>query len=528
MNGRSGILLILAAVCGLGAMLGVKQLMKPNNGPIKEREVLTAARDLKLEEVLKPDLVQVVRMPENAVPAGAFSSYKDVADRWVKFPMLAGEPILDPKLAPAGEPVGLIARIPDGHRAFTLEVNEQAGVAGFVMPDHRVDVMLARQRGSANGIHMESELILQDVLVLASGQSITRPEDTKVTQVRSVTLAVTPDQVNKLNAARTEGNLTLALRGNNDHAKVEVAETKPEKAPVAVVETVPVVVAARDLEEGAVLGPTDLKIDEVPRDLFERLPEPFDAASAIVGRALAHRVPADSPVLASHLEDPSKMAKAEPARPVVRARPGHRVFAVKLAELGGTPNTIRSGDRVDLLWAPANKTPAPTAPTAVTATPGAPLAPAAPNPVDAIESPGSTLLAQNVQVLLTPWEDVEGVNPGEGKGADDVVLLEVPAIQVTALQHALGHGTMRLVVRPEDDDSIVSHDSPTPGPILVIHHGTRKAEQVPLFRGAAGPDRLITPDGFDRRRGPGPEPAGPSAPDHDNLANSKTLAQVER
>ena len=86
-------------------------------------------------------------------------------------------------------------------RAFAIEVNEQTGVSGFVLPDHRVDVVQI-ETGS-NG-QPEAETVLQDVLVLASGQVFTRPDDRSI-QSRTVTLAVTPEQVDTLVSARSRG-----------------------------------------------------------------------------------------------------------------------------------------------------------------------------------------------------------------------------------------------------------------------------------------------------------------------------------
>src|SRR5436305_1951512 len=114
--------------------------------------------------------------------------------------MLEGEPVLDRKLAPKGSPAGMVARIPKGMRAFAVEVNEHTGVSGFILPDHRVDVV---QNDTAPNGKAEAETILQDVLVLASGQVFTRPEDRSI-QSRTVTLAVTPEQVDILVGAQAQ------------------------------------------------------------------------------------------------------------------------------------------------------------------------------------------------------------------------------------------------------------------------------------------------------------------------------------
>ncbi|MDR3638447.1 MAG: Flp pilus assembly protein CpaB [Isosphaeraceae bacterium] len=237
MNGKSLTLLLLAVVSGLGAMYGTSKLLASKNRDkrvsVEMQDVIVAARDLKVEEMLKPDLVKVVQMTKSDVPAGAFSSFKDVEDRWVMIKTLSDEPILDKKLAPKGTPAGIVPRIPPGMRAFTLEVNESTGVSGFVLPDHRVDVV--QSRSLPNG-ETEAETILEDVLVLASGTVFNRPEERTV-QSRGVTLAVTPEQAEVIVAARTKGLLSLALRGLNDRAKQDRSAKAAKKAaetPVAV------------------------------------------------------------------------------------------------------------------------------------------------------------------------------------------------------------------------------------------------------------------------------------------------------
>lgn len=214
MNGKSMMMLLMAVVAGLGAMFLTSKLLSNGQAApaVEMQDVLVAARDLNVEETLKADLVKVVQRPKTDVPPGSFSAFKEVEERWIQIKTLEDEPILDKKLAPKGSPAGLVARIPKGMRAYAVEVNEQSGVSGFVLPGHRVDVV---QIDSSKEGHSDAETILQDVLVLASGQNLMRPED-KTVIAHTVTLAVTPDQVNSLVAARAKGPLTLALRGLYD------------------------------------------------------------------------------------------------------------------------------------------------------------------------------------------------------------------------------------------------------------------------------------------------------------------------
>ena len=249
MISRSMTMLSLAVVCGLGAMYGTNRLMGKDRGRTVElQDVIVAARDLKIEEVIKPDLVKVVRMEKTSVPPGAFSQLKDVEGRWVQIGLLEGESVVDKKLAERGSPPGLVSKIARGMRAVTLDVNEQSGVSGFVMPDHRVDVIQVDQSGGAGSF--EGATVLQDVLVLASGQTFTRQDDRSI-QSRTVTLSVTPEQAKLLIAAKARGPISLVLRGLNDHAQTD---NKPKDVPAPKAEP-PAPVFVRPVEVVAAAPP---------------------------------------------------------------------------------------------------------------------------------------------------------------------------------------------------------------------------------------------------------------------------------
>ena len=231
MNGRSLRMLALAVAFGLGAMVLARYWLTPD--PTKEaaeQDVLVAARDVKEEESLKTDMVKTVRMAKSAVPPNSFSSFKDVEDRWVNMSMLEGDVIIEKKLGQKGSPPGMINNIPKGLRALSIDVTEQTGVSGFILPGHRVDVFRFE---STQSKEMHGEIILQDVLVLAANQMFTRPEEHAVLS-RTVTLAVSPENVTVLVEAH-KGPLSLALRGVNDHdmvprvAKKSLIEAELEK-----------------------------------------------------------------------------------------------------------------------------------------------------------------------------------------------------------------------------------------------------------------------------------------------------------
>jgi pilus assembly protein CpaB len=225
MNTRSIVMLVVAVVIGLGAMKLTQHLLSSNKGNKEEeaQELVVAARDIKEEESLKPDMVKVIRMVKSAVPPNTFTSFKDVADRWVKTALLEGDVLVEKKLGPKGTPPGMVANIPKGMRAIAIDVTEQSGVSGFVLPGHHVDVI--RFEPTEKG-ELRGETILQNVLVLAAGQLFIRPEERSVPS-RTVTLALSPGDADTLVAARAKGALSLTLRGLHDHDVVARPKLEP-------------------------------------------------------------------------------------------------------------------------------------------------------------------------------------------------------------------------------------------------------------------------------------------------------------
>ena len=153
---------------------------------MKIRRRFWSLRDFKEEEILKPDMVKLSRVARSAIPPNAFSTFKEVEDRWVRTTMLEGDVLVEKKLGAKGTPPGLVANIPTGMRALAIDVTEQSGVSGFILPGHHVDVVRYETSEKNN---VRGETILQDVLVLAAGQIFTRPDERAV-QSRTVTLAL--------------------------------------------------------------------------------------------------------------------------------------------------------------------------------------------------------------------------------------------------------------------------------------------------------------------------------------------------
>lgn len=221
---RTIVMLMLALVFGGSAAVGVSGLRKqapaaplPDTTP-----VVVAAEDVGRGNLVTAAAVKTYDWPKALVPPGALTRVDDALDR-VAFGSLAkGEPVLEGKLAPRGAGRGLAAMVPTGKRAVTIQATSPAtGLAGLALPGNRVDVLLTMTGGAANGDPAgggSTSTLLQNVEILAVDQRVDAPSDNKVdaSQLRSVTLLVTPDQAAKLELGQSKGTLHLALRNLED------------------------------------------------------------------------------------------------------------------------------------------------------------------------------------------------------------------------------------------------------------------------------------------------------------------------
>jgi pilus assembly protein CpaB len=133
-----------------------------------------------------------------------------------------GDPITDAKLIPLEGPPGILSyKIPEGHRAMTVGVNQVSGVAGFINPGNKVDIVLTTT--PAGFEEPISKIILQDVPVLATGEVVERPveEGGAAKIVPTVTLDLTPEDTERLALASNQGSLQLILRRVGEAGEVK-------------------------------------------------------------------------------------------------------------------------------------------------------------------------------------------------------------------------------------------------------------------------------------------------------------------
>jgi pilus assembly protein CpaB len=189
--------------------------------------VVIAAADLGIGTELRREDLKAIDWPANAVPAGAFSSPDEIVGRGLVLPVIQNEPIVPLKLASKEAGAGLPPVIPTGLRALSVRVNEVIGVAGYVTPGTRVDVVTTINPTNAQG-EVTSKVVLNNVQVLAAGTKLEQsPADKKPTTVTVVTLLVDPEQAERLTLASTEGKIQLALRNPLDNSTPATRGVRP-------------------------------------------------------------------------------------------------------------------------------------------------------------------------------------------------------------------------------------------------------------------------------------------------------------
>ena len=227
---RIFIVLVLAIAAGgvfAFATYNYVQQIPGKSVDIPTTKVVVAASDLDVGADLTKDTVRIIEWPSSAAPANAISDPEQVVGRGLVVPMIQNEPFIEGKMAPKDAGAGLPPAIPPGLRAISVKVNEVIGVAGYVLPGTRVDVV-ATVSPTQSAADMTSKVILTNVEVLTAGTKLERQKDKdEPIAVTVVTLLVDPDQSERLTLASTEGKIQLALRNPLDKATPATRGVKP-------------------------------------------------------------------------------------------------------------------------------------------------------------------------------------------------------------------------------------------------------------------------------------------------------------
>jgi pilus assembly protein CpaB len=218
LNRRSLFFLALAVVFGIGAAYTARDYLASQAahavpGKVAVTPVVVAKKALSVGAPLSSLYLGTQDWPTAHRPSGTFTSVAQLEGRVLRRALAPDEPIFDSALLPEGSEAGLSALIAENHRAVSVKVDAVVGVAGFVKPGARVDVLATLRRRDAPNF---SNVILQDVRVLAVDQTMEKVRDGEPKVVNVATLEVNTEEAERLIHAAHEGKLQLALRHPTD------------------------------------------------------------------------------------------------------------------------------------------------------------------------------------------------------------------------------------------------------------------------------------------------------------------------
>lgn len=222
------VLLFALVVAGVASLLVYRMLNQKvaANHASSTIKVVAASADIKLGTILNASNLTTIEIA-GSLPKGVLVKPEDAIGRGVTSDLYQGEPILDSRLAPKGSGGGLAANIKQGMRACAVKVDEVVGVAGFVTPGMRVDVLASGDPpGNPNPREgTKVKTLLQNIEVLSAGTDIQKDAEGKPQQVHVVNLLVSPEQAELLSLASTHAQIQLVLRNPLDTKMAQVKTT---------------------------------------------------------------------------------------------------------------------------------------------------------------------------------------------------------------------------------------------------------------------------------------------------------------
>ena len=225
---RVSYLFLVALVMGTGAAWLANSWILNRTVPVAEATadvvpVVVAALEIPFGMKIEGAQIKTVTMPRSYMPEGTYSKVEDVEGMIAAQAIFPGEAVLKGKVAEHMGGSTLAAVVNPEMRAVTVRVNDVIGVAGFLLPGNRVDVLASRMENR----RAQTRTLLQYVKVLAVDQTAATDQDDPVI-VRAVTLEMTPEQAEELVKAREEGTIQLTLRNPVDETRrVEKNEPRP-------------------------------------------------------------------------------------------------------------------------------------------------------------------------------------------------------------------------------------------------------------------------------------------------------------
>ena len=215
MGGRYKLVFWGAILVAAAATFGAYRLLAANSrSEVTTRPVVVAKQDIPEGIAIDRIALTTAQWPVQTVPVGAFASVDSVVGRVARVAVYNGEVIVPGRLAPVGTGPGLELKIPPGQRAMAVRINDVAGISGLLQPNSRVDVLVTIR--DDRGDRQVAKLFMSNMLVLSVGTEVQRDTQGKPISATTVTLAVTPEEAERLAIAMNTGSIQLVLRGYGD------------------------------------------------------------------------------------------------------------------------------------------------------------------------------------------------------------------------------------------------------------------------------------------------------------------------
>lgn len=227
MNNRTVLFVLLSLLFGGIAVFLAKNWLDSNAQlPTQEntQQLVTLVQEVPLGTILEKKHLTLTQFPENLTPKTAIVSLDEALGMVTKNRIYKGEILRSERVTKKGEGSTLASLISNNMRAVTIRVNDVVGVAGFLLPGNRVDILNLYKRNKS----LHTDIVLANVKILAIDQRSSNDEN-KPTLVRAVTLELNLEQAETLMIAKGRGSLQLALRNPNDQAVIELAKLEDEK-----------------------------------------------------------------------------------------------------------------------------------------------------------------------------------------------------------------------------------------------------------------------------------------------------------
>lgn len=228
MNRSSLVSLLVAFVLAVLAVVGVQSYLRGQQAALvaentvepepPDNTIIVAAVPLRFGMTVDTGSLRSIAWQSDDIPEGAFRTVEEVIGetgkpRYVMSAIEIGEPLLSNKITGPGQRATLSAALAPGMKAVSIRINDVLGVAGFVLPGDRVDVMLTRSSGSSNisAANASTDVLLQGIKVLAIDQMADERAN-KAAVVKTITFEVSTADAQKLTLAQSIGTLSLTLR----------------------------------------------------------------------------------------------------------------------------------------------------------------------------------------------------------------------------------------------------------------------------------------------------------------------------